>query len=579
MEKKNKFCAGVLRLLPSFILLASLLVLPKAQGAVGDTFTLGSLKYTVLTEEPASQTGTVSVGAAPILADHIEIPASVINGEISYSVTLIQRNAFREFSGLKSITIPDSVTEIGRGAFRECAGLASIHIPDSVTEIGWEAFSGCSNLTEIVVGNENHDYSSLDGVLFNEAQTTLVQCPGGKSGTYTIPDNVISIGYAAFWGCAGLTSIHIPDSVTEIGEGAFLACLRLEKIIIPDSITDIGSGTFNTCTNLTNVIIPDSVTHIGTAAFRYCYSLTNVIVGNRVVGIGTYAFRNCGSLTGVYFRGNAPYVGDDGVFYEPSVIYYSPGTTGWTDPWPTRPPAHARPTFPWIAAPEIIEQPQGRAVKEGSAVTLSVVAAGPGLLSYQWHKEGAPLVGATGARYTIESVSAGDLGNYTVVVSNEVGEATSTVATLTLKVPHRATATVQVVNGFVVGLTVTDGSWGYTRTPNIKIIDETGTGATGHCVIENGVVTQIIVDNPGSGYSAGATVLIGSPLSNTGLKIAVSEVKVKMSLVLGIKYRLWSSVDCIDWIPVGEPFIAEESEVDIRFEVEDYGRFFKLQEI
>ncbi len=498
MEKKNKFCAGVLRLLPSFILLASLLVLPKAQGAVGDTFTLGSLKYTVLTEEPASQTGTVSVGAAPILADHIEIPASVINGEISYSVTLIQRNAFREFSGLKSITIPDSVTEIG-----------------------WEAFSGCT----------------------------------------------------------GLTSIHIPDSVTEIGEGAFLACLRLEKIIIPDSITDIGDGTFNTCTNLTNVIIPDSVTHIGTAAFRYCYSLTNVIVGNRVVGIGTYAFRNCGSLTGVYFRGNAPYVGDDGVFYEPSVIYYSPGTTGWTDPWPTRPPAHARPTFPWIAAPEIIEQPQGRAVKEGSAVTLSVVAAGPGLLSYQWHKEGAPLVGATGARYTIESVSAGDLGNYTVVVSNEVGEATSTVATLTLKVPHRATATVQVVNGFVVGLTVTDGSWGYTRTPNIKIIDETGTGATGHCVIENGVVTQIIVDNPGSGYSAGATVLIGSPLSNTGLKIAVSEVKVKMSLVLGIKYRLWSSVDCIDWIPVGEPFIAEEEEVDIRFEVEDYGRFFKLQEI
>lgn len=73
--------------------------------------------------------------------------------------------------------------------------------------------------------------------------------------------------------------------------------------------------------------------------------------------------------------------------------------------------------------------------------------------------------------------------------------------------------------------------------------------------------------------------MIGSPLSNTGLKIAVSEVKVKMSLVLGIKYRLWSSVDCIDWIPVGEPFIAEEEEVDIRFEVEDYGRFFKLQEI
>ena len=304
MEKKNKFCAGVLRLLPSFILLASLLVLPKAQGAVGDTFTLDTLKYTVLTEEPASQTGTVSVASATPThtGGHNEIPALVANGGIDYSVTSIDEFAFyncsnltgivipdsvtsigeRAFYGCSSLTgvvIPDSVTSIGNAAFEDCSGLKSITIPDSVTSIGVGAFSGCSNLTEIVVGNENHDYSSLDGVLFNEAQTTLVQCPGGKSGTYTIPDNVISIGYAAFWGCAGLTSIHIPDSVTEIGEGAFLACLRLEKIIIPDSITDIGSGTFNTCTNRTNSIIPIASTQFGTAGLRICYSLTTLIFG------------------------------------------------------------------------------------------------------------------------------------------------------------------------------------------------------------------------------------------------------------------------------------------------------------
>ena len=152
-------------------------------------------------------------------------------------------------------------------------------------------------------------------------------------------------------------------------------------------------------------------------------------------------------------------------------------------------------------------------------------------------------------------------------------------ATLTLKIPYRATGTVQVVNGFVVGLHLTDGGWGYTREPKIRIKDETGKGATGHCIIENGVVTQIIIDNPGSNYSGEATILIGSPFSNSSLDIAVSEVKVKMHLVLGMEYQLWSSIDCINWEQVGETFTAEEEEMDIRFQVEDYGRFFKLQEI
>jgi hypothetical protein len=37
-------------------------------------------------------------------------------------------------------------------------------------------------------------YSSVDGVLFNKSQTTLIQYPSGKSGHYSIPDSVTSIG-------------------------------------------------------------------------------------------------------------------------------------------------------------------------------------------------------------------------------------------------------------------------------------------------------------------------------------------------------------------------------------------------
>ena len=40
----------------------------------------------------------------------------------------------------------------------------------------------------------NSVYSSVDGVLFDKSQTTLIQCPGGKAGSYTIPNSVTSIG-------------------------------------------------------------------------------------------------------------------------------------------------------------------------------------------------------------------------------------------------------------------------------------------------------------------------------------------------------------------------------------------------
>ena len=66
----------------------------------------------------------------------------------------------------------------------------------------------------------NPAYSSVAGVLFDKNQTTLIQYPGGKAGSYTIPDSVTSIGGAAF-ACCSLTSVTIPDSVTSIGELAF----------------------------------------------------------------------------------------------------------------------------------------------------------------------------------------------------------------------------------------------------------------------------------------------------------------------------------------------------------------------
>lgn len=82
--------------------------------------------------------------------------------------------------------------------------------------------------------------------------------------------------------------------------------------------------------------------------------------------------------------------------------------------------------------PTITTQPIGRTVAMGVGTILSVSATGTEPRSYQWRKDGAPIVGATGAAFTLNRVQPGDAGIYTVVVSNIAGNVTSTAAILTV---------------------------------------------------------------------------------------------------------------------------------------------------
>ncbi|MEM7165378.1 MAG: immunoglobulin domain-containing protein [Planctomycetota bacterium] len=86
-----------------------------------------------------------------------------------------------------------------------------------------------------------------------------------------------------------------------------------------------------------------------------------------------------------------------------------------------------------LTAPTITVNPVDTSACVGAMASFSVTATGSAPLTYQWRFNGMPIPGATSANLTINPVGLADGGNYDVVVSNSCGDATSTVAVLTVQ--------------------------------------------------------------------------------------------------------------------------------------------------
>jgi endonuclease/exonuclease/phosphatase family metal-dependent hydrolase len=82
--------------------------------------------------------------------------------------------------------------------------------------------------------------------------------------------------------------------------------------------------------------------------------------------------------------------------------------------------------------PGIVAQPQSVTVQQGGTANFTVSANGTTPLSFQWRLNGMELTGATTTSFSITNVQPADAGDYSVVVTNSAGSATSTNATLTV---------------------------------------------------------------------------------------------------------------------------------------------------
>ena len=213
------------------------------------------------------------------------------SSKIPNTVTGIGNNAFNDCSSLASITIPESVTSIGNAALYDCRDLTSITIPNSVTSVKSSCFYGCASLVSIEVAADNAVFDSRENcnVIIRTSDNALIF---GCKAT-NIPKTVTIIGYEAFGGCSGMTSIIIPESVDLIRALAFYGCSSLTTIILQtEEPPGLNEDALEGIPHNATIYVPESCSGCYTSADPwYLYTikkLINDVITISDMGMATY---------------------------------------------------------------------------------------------------------------------------------------------------------------------------------------------------------------------------------------------------------------------------------------------------
>ncbi len=176
-------------------------------------------------------------------------------------------------------------------------GSPIIKIPDEVISVGNAAFKNCEKLETIIVGD---NVKSLGNESFRG-------CKNIKS--IVLPLNVKHIGESAFRDCISLKELIVTNADIEIGERAFENCSNLTSISLPAGMSEIYGGVFNSCKSLENIVLPEKLTILGESSLADCIKIKEIDIPDEVTKIDDMVFNGCTGLEKIKLSKNLTKIG------------------------------------------------------------------------------------------------------------------------------------------------------------------------------------------------------------------------------------------------------------------------------
>mgnify|MGYP002515740017 CR=1 FL=1 len=242
--------------------------------------------FATLTVPGEDEDDDTSVYLVAYLVDPADAPASLV---IPAGVTHIRDGIFAGYTGLQTVTLPETLLYIGEHAFNQ-SGLTSVTIPENVLGIGGYAFAETAITELTVLSTKNPTIGirafaaltlkkvSVAGMLANVSKEAF----GGVFDGYTEKGGCYYLGntanpYVILVKADNKKNCTLQSGVKQIANYAFKDCELLSTIDIPDSVEYIGAWAFANCFSLYQVKVGSGVTYIGGSAFDACRKLYEVV--------------------------------------------------------------------------------------------------------------------------------------------------------------------------------------------------------------------------------------------------------------------------------------------------------------
>ncbi|MBO4704568.1 MAG: leucine-rich repeat protein [Spirochaetaceae bacterium] len=238
------------------------------------------------------------------------------------------------FNNIKEANIASSTVDLSSTSITSMSAwvygkVETLVLPSSLTSTNSQVFENGADLKEILVSDDNPNYTTVNGVLYNKNMTKLICYPRMKEGNeFTLPNTVTSLAYGAFFRNEYLETINGLQQLTRIDDFNVFQSMKkikelnltgltsgipsyvfefssVEKVYLSSSVSSLGMDCFYNCSKLTEIhfarTTPPSLSNgNGHAEFTYCNSNLKFYVPSGCTSAYTGATGNYGFANSSY---------------------------------------------------------------------------------------------------------------------------------------------------------------------------------------------------------------------------------------------------------------------------------------